>query len=645
MLTIKQADMSYDTSLWLIDQDREISGLCRVEFEDGTIKLPIRPVILQLPYWEIYRRMKSPVTTNHIFFTGPPYNESVYDKILQSIYDELFNDGESQEYFDDLKTALWMAINNINDFGNNELLEYACGLSIIDLAEIEQDPKIQEIVNVDISEELGPMIIKRNLIKATADLYKALGEEHFIKHNALYPFISCNSLKPSQLFQVLGHYGLRTEINDRVFKRPVYGNALNGLDDFCDFVLENSASRKNVYYQHDAIRTTQYFNREMQLICAILEHLYEHWCQHDVTLPFYLDPEYASRCFGKFFYLPNDPNRTLRCLLPENIDQYVGKWIQMYSVITCGHTDGICSRCLGLISRNHTQGVNVGMTASSNGVSEIGQLILSTKHEDTAIPVVYTIPDEASAWFKIDKGGIRLQAQANKKLDHLQLGIFYKDIYCSGGDLSHIKAEMDVPETKYSGIKSILVKDTKTGIYQEFIMAKDDMVPFLTTEFLLYIRDHLGNGIIEEEELFWVPLKDMVKRSLPIMRSIVYNDSMMVYVTHLIELFKKKHLSKYHDASQALMDFAKIIFKRAKNMNLFQLEIMIRAHSITDRYNFSIPVVDDPKNVMFETTKTVLANRTISGQLAHEGHNTHFADPLTIMTLKDQNPMDRLVGI
>lgn len=645
MLRIKQSDMSYDTALWLINQDREISGQCIVEFDDGDVSLPVRPMILMLPYWEIYRKMNIPVSTDHIFFTGPPYNESVYNKIMQRIYNECFEDNADDEYFDRLKTALWDTINNIDDFGTHELLEYVCGLSIIDLSEIREDPEVKKIVDVDISEDLGPMIIKKKIINATDDLAKMLEAENAIKADALYPYMSCGALKKSQLYQVLGHYGLRTEINDRVFRRPVYGNSINGLMNFTDLVLENSASRKNVYYSHDAIRLSQYFNREMSLICGIMANLYKGFCGHDVTLPIYLDPEYAMRCLGRYFYLPDDSNRTLRVLTMDNIQNYLNRWIQMYSPITCGHTDGICERCLGLISRNYTQGVNVGMTASSNAVSEISQLILSTKHEDSAVPTVYTIPEEAAEWFRIDKGGIRLQPQANKRLDRLQLGIFYKDIYYSNGDLEYINSDMDVPETKYSGIKSIMIKDTKTGIYQELVMERDEMVPFLTTEFLIYLREHLNNGIIEEEDLFWVPLADMAKKPIPIMRSIVYNNSMMVYVTHLTEMFKKKHLCKYRDASKAVMDFSKVIFERVKNMNMFQLEILIRAHSITSKYNYSMPVIDDPANVLFERTKEVIENRTISGQLAHEGHNNHFENPLTFMTLKDQNVLDPFVGV
>ena len=638
MLTIRQNDMNYNTALYLISNNRDISGMCRVEFDDGDEELMVRPVILMLPYWEIYRKMGKPVKKSHIFFTGPVYQEKTYNKIMTRIYDECFDSVQDNEYFDRLKTAMWEAINYIDDFGTHELLEYVCGTSIIDLANIREDPEVARIVDIDMREELGPMAIKKNWLEGQEKLNEYLSRED--TDNPLLPFISVGALKKSQIFQTLGHYGLRTEINDKIFTRPVYGNGVNGLLDFPDMVLENSASRKNVYYSKDAIRLVQYFSREMNLLCGTIAKIYDGYCGNDVTLGVFIDPDYHKRFVGKYFYLPEDPEHKLRVLTYENIGDYVGKWIDMYSILTCGHTDGVCERCMGLISRNYTRGINVGKTASSNAISNAAQLILSIKHDDNAIPLVYTIPAGASDWFVIGESGIRFKPSVSKLLPKLELGIFYKDISCSKGDLSFIAKDPNVPESQYSDIKTLVIKNVETNEYEEYIMTNDSLTPFLTTEFLLYVRDHIGNGIHEEPDLFWVPLKDMVRKTIPVMRSIIINDSMMNYVTHLTNMFRKSYLSKYTSASEALMHFAKTIFRKVDDVNIYQLEILLRGHMVTSDTDYSIPVVKDPENVRFDKTKIVLDNRTISGQLAHEGHNAHFMNPLTFVTLKDQHIFD-----
>lgn len=637
--------MTYKSALWLINADRNISGICQVEFEDAEVTLPVRPVIVMLPFWEVYRRMGRPVTTKQIFFTDAVFNDKRYTQIMQQIYNDCFEDSEDKEYFNRLIACFWDVINNVDDFGTNELLEYVCSLSIIDLAELYNNPKVREIVTVPIDEDEGPMMIKKKFIKGQKDLFDLLASEEFIENNPLYPFASTKTIKPSQLFQVMGHYGLRTEINDRVFRRPVYGNAMNGLRDFADMVLENSASRKNVYYSHDAIRLSQYFNREMALAAMSMRRLYPGYCGSDVQLPFVFKPTYAKYCIGKYFYLPDDKSRTLRVITEDNIEQYLDVPVLMFSPFTCRHTDGVCERCLGMIARNHTDGINVGITSTSNLVSEIAQLILSIKHDDQAIPMIYRIPDEASEWFKLDVSGIKFNRALSKYADRLELGIYFTDINCSTGDLEHIDLTVDVPENKYSRIRSVLFKDNKDDTIRELVMVNEDMTPFLTTEFLVYLKENLSTMVSIEQDVLWIKMGDLYKKGIPILRSVVTNNSMMLYVTHLVDLFKKSGLSKYTNASKALIDVSAKVFERVTGANIFQLEMMMRAHMVTSKTDYSIPIVTNTKSVMFAKTADVIANRTISGQLAHEGHKQHFANPFTFTTLKDQSVLDPFMSV
>lgn len=646
MLRICQDDMSYKTALTLIEMDRDISGMCEVVFDDAAVVTPVRPVILQLPFWEIYRRLGKSVTTKQLFFTQPPFNEKIYSRIMQQIYTEVFDAERGEDYFDELKESLWVAINNLDDFGNHELGEYVCGLSIIDLAEIRTEPKVKQICDVDIREELGVTHIKSTLVKGEKDLARILSIEGAVKNDALYPFMSVNCIKTSQLFQVMGSYGLRTEINDRVVKRPVYGSALYGLQDFHDYGFENLSARKNVYYAHDAIRMTQYLNREISIICSSLAHKYPGHCKSDTLLPFNFSSTLIERCYGKNFILPDDPERKVRVLLENNADQYVGKDVLMFSPITCGHTNGICERCIGLLARNHTNGINIGVTSSCNLISEAAQLVLSTKHVDSAVPIVYQVPEPANDWFQVGKNGIRFTALGMKMLDRMEIGISIRDLNCAIGDLEHVQEKMDTPEAKYSEIYSLQLKDTRTSTTIELpLMVGDRMVPYLTTEFLMYIRDHMRSGVSFDKDMIWVDMAPMAQNPLPILRTTVYNNSMMVFVNHVADMFKKEHLSKYKHAGKALQAFAEQIFEKVGNANIFQLEVLLRAHMVTSETNMSIPVITDPTNVMFKKTKEIIANRTIGGQLAHEGHNNHFADPLTYVTLKEQSPFDECFKI
>jgi hypothetical protein len=94
-----------------------------------------------------------------------------------------------------------------------------------------------------------------------------------------------------------------------------------------------------------------------------------------------------------------------------------------------------------------------------------------------------------------------------------------------------------------------------------------------------------------------------------------------------------------------LTDISRFIIDKVKSVDVFQIEILLKAHEITSSWNYSIPVVTNPYNVLFGKTKEILANRTISCQLPHEGHKAHFASALTYVTRKDQGVFDAFMGV
>lgn len=643
MLTITQQDMTYNTALDIISQDRKPKGLCRVEFEDKAVEAPVRAVLLQLPAWEIYRMLGHPVYSKHLFFTQGPYGKKVYKKMMHQIYRDVFRDNNDKEYFYKVKDALWVAINHIDEYGTMELNEYHCTLSIVDLAEIATDPKIKPLRDIDIDEKNGTVLIKQRLLDSNRKLLEYLRTRGSIQNDALCDFIEINSLKESQVGQVIISYGLRTEINDRLIKRPVYGSSLTGYQSILDYAIDNQAARKNVYFAHDAIRKSQYFNRKMAIALSILRQLYKEFCKTRTLLPWTFTETNYDKCYGKIF-IDKDLDQPV-ILTAENFEQYLNREILMYSPLTCAHTDGICHTCFGALSANHTDGCNIGFSCASNFVSVVSQLILSTKHVDQATPTVYVVPEPANEVFRTGKRGIVFTAPFLKQVENLEVGVFYSDIHGSIGDLQHFTDELSVPDHRYSEISTILVRNKENNAVSELQMRTGEMMPFLTLEFLGFLRDHFTE-LRQEKDVVWIPLgEDYKKNPLPIMRSVVYNNSMLMCVEHISNFVEKNLLRKYHNATAALKDFSELVFQNVSDINIVQLEALLRAHMVTSESNYSLPIVTDVNDVHFRKTEEIISERTIAGQLVYEKHNIHFAKPRTYISLKDQSPFDPYFNI
>jgi len=642
MLTITQEHMSYDTALYLINQDRKPSGICKVEFADKTVEAPVRAVILQLPIWEIYRRMGYKVYSKHLFFTHGPYNGKVYGKIMHTVYRDIFrsNIENDSEYFTEIKNAFWNAINNIDDFGTMELNEYHCALSIVDLAEIAMHPDIQELRNIDIDVSNGTVLIKERLTKAKDKFMELTSVRGNMPNDALCDFLELNSLRDAQVAQVMISYGLRTEINDKLIRRPVYGSSLQGYNDVLDYAIDNQAARKNVYYSLDAIKKSQYWARKVSILMSILKALYRGDCGTDVLLPWTFTDKNYNKCFGKIF-IPDGEDKPV-ILMDDNFEQYINKPVRMYSPITCKHTDGICTHCFGVLGYNHTPGINIGISCATNFASIISQLILSTKHFDQASPTVYIVPEGVNEFFVYNpqKGGIIFTQEMLNMKDDIEIGIFYEDINGAVGDLQYMKDELDMPEHKFSSINTILIKNVKTGVVNELVMKSDDKIPHLTSELLNYMKENFKE-LKQEKDILWIPIsKEYRKLNKPVMRSVVYNNSMLNYVEHVSSFVEKDQLKKYKNASYALRDFSDLIFDKVQDVNIVQIEALLKAHLVESVTNFSIPVVTDPANVIFAKTDQVISERTISGQLVYEQHNKHFSNATTYLRGREPSPFD-----
>lgn len=635
-LVLYQEDMSYKTALQIITLDREPAGLATVVFEDGELQLPIRSILIQLPIWAIYRTMGKHVYKRHAFIREPGiFNKKTWVKIYSKIYDELYA-------FKMLKEALWISINQLNDYGIIELAEYHETIDAVGLSNIVDHPSVKNLIHDDFDETNGTAYVEKELKRRVSELITKLGTRGLIPDNDLLNFIETDCLSKRQVGQVLIAYGYRTEINDRIIKKFIRGSSLFGLNDTVEFICDNCGARKAVYYSHDAIRMTQYHNRKNQLVGAAIARLYKDACKTQNTISFTLPSDDLVPFYGKFVVDPDDASNVV-AIVPGEEDRFYNRKVQMFSPITCEHTNGICSRCFGLLAKNYTSGSNIGIAAASRAISSVSQQILSTKHVDNTASMTYELPTPADLYFRRGTRGIVPTQKLLALKQNTDIGISYKSFRGSLTDLSYnVDATQSVPEDRLTTIPNITLRINGNGKDKEYVdltFAHGGRSPFLSIEFLTYIKKHFDE-VEQDLDAIWVPLKYLKDDSAVILKSVIYNNSTMVLVDNIISFLDKPRLAKYTDANAALADFSEMIFERISGINIVQLEIILKAHLVTSATNWSIPIVKDTKNVKFSTTKAIILNRTISGAFAFEAHNKWLQNPRTYTTLTDEGPFD-----
>ena len=634
-MVITQNDMSHQFMLYVIHRCRFPKGMVTVEFGDGNKDLPIKQVLLHLPAWEVYRKFGIVVESKHILHDVGPASKKSFLKMMSRVYADIFFMIETYEDVQKLKEALWLALNYYDDFGTNELNEYHCSVSLVELSKLVAQKEVKEIIDVDLDESKGTTYIERTLNDATEKLIKVLSDKDNLKDNVLLEYQQSGILNRNQLPQVLIAFGLRTEINDKVIKKVVTGSSLSGMKDILELGVEQQAARKTVYYSHTAIQTSQYWGRKEQLLACSVKHLYPGFCGTQNVVEFPITAVNAINCIGKNI----DDNGKLVTLLPWNIDQYIDTTVRMYSPLTCRHTDGVCEQCYGILYKNLPRGTNLGINAASQTVSGVSQMILSTKHFIKTKSQVYVIPTPANKFIERSTNGIYFKKDIFKDKSW-EVGFYFKDIRGSITDLHHMTEELSVPEERYSEIVVMYIRDPDGNIIP-LELTVDGQSPYLTLQFLLYMKSRYDE-LRTEESMFWVPMSGC--KQIPVFRTTIANDSMMGFVSHVTKFLENGALTKYKDASIALQAFSSLVYDKV-SVNIVQLETLLKSHLITGVGNFSIPVVSDPHSVSFGKTVDVVQNRTLSSMLALQGLKKQLSSPYIYTQVRDTGPFDPFFGI
>lgn len=634
-MVVRQEDMTHDFMLQVINKHRFPKGYVTVAFGDGNKDMPIQQVLLHLPIWEIYRSFGIVVESRHIHHPIGPVSKKSFIKMLSAVYLELFISNIDQEGIQELKKKLWYAANYYDDFGTNELNEYHCSVSLPELSRLVAQEKVKDIIDVDLDHTRGTRYIEGVMANATENLIKVLSDKKALKDNVLLEYQQSGILNRNQLPQVLIAFGLRTEINDMVIKKPVTGSSLSGMKDITELGVEQQAARKSVYYSHTAIQTSQYWGRKQQLLACTVKHLYPDFCGTTNTVEFPITAASAANCIGKNILVDG----RIVTLLPNNINDYIDTTVQMFSPTTCTHTDGCCSVCYGILHKNLPVGTNLGINAASQTVSGVSQMILSTKHFIKTKSKVYEIPALAAKFIERGTNGIYFKKDLYKDKDW-SVGFYFKDIRGSLTDVNHMVDDLPIPEERFSELPIMYVKDPEGNIIP-LELSVEGQSPYFTLQFLLWMKQKY-DSIQSEESLFWVPMNGC--KHIPVFRTTIANDSMMGFVMKVTKFLENGVLTKYKDLSQALQAFSTLVYDKV-SVNIVQLEVLLKAHLVTGRGNFSIPVVTDTKNVIFDKTVNIVQNRALSSMLALQGLKKQLASPYIYTQVRDDNPFDPFFGL
>lgn len=542
----------------------------------------------------------------------------------------------------------YAAINEIyNDF-TVQLEAYVTSISARDFVNLLKNPTIESI-NERIQK--SSLITEEHIKDAHSNILKTIKTDPTLQGNHFVNAVRSGVLKYDQVLQIVGPIGFRADVDSRIFYPPIKHGYGHGLTNLYESMLESRSASRSLFFQKKPMEQSEWTNRIVQLMTAIIQNLHEGDCGTSNYLLIHLTSRNRFLdAIGQYYY-DDDNGGVLKPIMPEDT-HLIGKTVRIRNVLVCGHQDryGVCETCFGQLSRSIPARTNIGHVAVTILLGTVGQFILSTKHLDkTATAERLTLPLES-----------RFYLQTDERMDsaYLSSNLLGKDFYITF-DPEELKYLMDI---QYVDDVSVLRPErlsSITKIFVEFVnkysietkvvsLGGSAANPVLSMDFISYIR-RVGWGLCDQGRIRvdmrqWDYTKPLLTLPMVQFSSPAYMKSIQVFIKGRDEKSDQySSVTDFDDMGAALMALNDLVGLKLR-VNIAHLSVVLLATKIQD------PVTMDYRPPLPKTGGTpmkfsdLMMYRSLSAANANAGHlKLAFSKESFMCTKRPPHPLDWIV--
>lgn len=513
---------------------------------------------------------------------------------------------------------------------------YVSTLSMFEIAEVYNHPAIRAA-----NENFEPTT--HGIEKVAYERIKeVMFDPNNFKGNSIIEGLKSGTQKIEQLLQAFGPRGFPTDINSDIFPSPVRTGYIEGVWDHYENMIESRSGTKALLYNKELLRVTEYFNRKSQLIAQYVMRLHRTDCGADYVR-FPVLKVYLKQMNGKYWLNEETGQEEI---LTGKEEHLIGKRILMRSVAGCIHADsqGICSKCYGLLADNIPEGSNIGQIAAVSMGDKITSAVLSTKHTDAT---------SAVEQYKI----------AGIEANYLREGKLSETLYLKK-ELADKGFRLMVSRNEASNLADILMIDnlsaypatqaselTRIGLVRD---VNGETVGDVLTVSLYNRRASLSSAVLEHiKKVSWtldardniVVEMDGFDFSLPFL-TLPYKHVNMYEVMKRIQSFlhsgsdtegsklssdkvgftSKTYLKNYTDVIDANVAFASLVCEKIA-LPLSHCEVLVYAMSVKSTANKDFNLPKPGISGQFEKYSKLMQSRSLGGAMAFEKQHEPLINP------------------
>lgn len=552
-----------------------------------------------------------------------------------------------------LLELIYKTISDVQNFLTIETEQDVISIDILDFVQIAHHPRTLAL-------KQEAMADPDKIRYAYEEILKEIETNPMFDDNGLAKAVRSKMVKIQQVMQCVAFRGFPTEVDGAIFKKPIWGNYVDGLNDFYDLVADSRTAAKSHFYADSALKDSEYRARKFQLNAVVLERVVYEDCGSTDLMPWMVQgkkfdgagvetyPGDLPMLVGKYYKVNKEDEYKI---IEGDEKHLVGKTIWFRTVLDCKHPDkhAACHVCAGFLSQNISRFANVGHLGSVTLSKDFTQNILSVKHVNMSSVALRVLLGEFE--LKYLNTGTRGEGYyLNKPGRDFKLSIVVLsdevpgllEIDTSGKDNSYL--QLSLP--RISHITTMLLRIVKKIGDQEI---REDVslnvkikqsVPMLTHELLGYIAKR--GWSIDEDNNFVFDMSDW-NFSNPILALQGKEESFVDLadeVEGMIQSSQKFHKKRIMaNAHRVLLQELFDAVNRKLRINILSMEILI--YSLMTESDKSYNMARNAENPVLGIGDTLTLHRSLGQALAFQAHESAIFEPTYFYQgTRPDNPMD-----
>lgn len=532
------------------------------------------------------------------------FNADTHVKLLEVIFKHICEYNQLNYYHQ--KEPLLKAVFEVTNIIFNEIVHRVShSVSTIDAVDFINLVESEQIKKIHANIRSNPESIDRSYKEIKSYVTNAQRRDRFVSA------YRSKAINDNQANQCIGPRGFVTDLNRKVFKRPILNGFIRGMGNLYEIITESITAAKSLNANDTHIRTSEYASRRIQLLTMSVVAVDINDCGSTDYFEIYLTPSLLENMKGKYYVKEDGTLDYLR----GNETHLIDKTIKIRTVFGCHAPDPkkICTCCLGKVSENFKENSNLGYTMTAFLMEKLTQAILSTKHLTHSVKkALIQLSGDANKYFYADdNNNIYLNKDLNTQGLYLILPNAKLNKLVDALNLPHTNIALD----KIGELEMVGFKDTKAKnpSIESVDISYRDRMSIITKHLLLYIKsvkteaDSRGN--------FVIPL-DKFNKSLPIFHNPLKETNIISFVNRVASMIETTK-DKVFDPYEKFMNLFTAVIEQFK-CNMSVIEVIVYATTTSNVYNNNYRLGRNSPHQRVVSKTLLFRNRSVSTLMVFE---------------------------